>query len=488
METLCRLSYRGKPDKDTRVRRPKKIHVRPEGYGDDVAADSGPMRGKARAASAPLGARGGAALSAAQARRIFLHAQGLSRARPARRVGARQFAEYLERQGVLQLDTVNVFARAHYVPLFSRYGPYAMRELDAFLWGNARGHSAHAFEHWGHEASVMPLDLLPAMHMKMRTRSSWQVNTGARLEKERPGLIAAVRDAVEASGPVTAGELEHLAPRERPRGTWWDNSHVKDALEYLFITGDVAVSRTHTFSRTYDSTQRAWGLPGASDGSWGLDPEAARQALFDRALAADGIGTPRDLADHFRLLAPTGMGLPDAMRWAASAVERGLAEWVMVEGWAEPALLAVGDASAEAPQHRPASDPGRATGAALLSPFDPACWYRPRLERMFGMEYRIEIYTPAPQRVYGYYTLPFLLGDQMVGRVDLKADRKAKLLRVEAAWREERAVAGARRRSDAEIARALGAELDLAREWHGLEGIVVAERGNLAAELARALR
>lgn len=444
-----------------------------------MAALSRPTPRPASASPAPL--------SAAQARRIFLDAQGLARSRPGRRVGPRQFTEYLERQGVLQLDTVNVFARAHYMPLFSRYGAYAFRELDQFLWGDARGHSAHAFEHWGHEASVMPLELLPAMHMKMRTTSSWQVSTGARLEKERPGLIAAVRAAVEADGPVTAGELEHLAPRERPRGTWWDNSHVKAALDYLFITGDVAASRLPSFTRTYDDTQRAWGVPGASEGSWGVEPEAARQTLFDRALAACGIGTPRDLADHFRLLSPSGMGLADAARWADSAVERGLAEWVSVEGWPEPAVLAVGEASDEAPRHRAASDPGRATGAALLSPFDPVCWYRPRLQRMFGMDYRIEIYTPAPQRVYGYYTLPFLLGDQIVGRVDLKADRKARLLRVEATWREERAVAGARRRSDAEIARALAAELDLARQWHGLEDVVVAERGNLAAELARAL-
>lgn len=426
-------------------------------------------------------------LSASAARRIFLNAQGLARSRPARRVGTRQFGEYLERQGVLQLDTVNVFARAHHMPVFSRYGAYDIGALDKFLWGDAHGHSAHAFEHWGHEASVMPLDLLSAMHLKMSSHSSWKMATRDRLERERPGLTAAVLAAVEVEGPVTAGQLEHLAPRERPRGTWWDNSHVKDALEYLFITGDVAVSRAGNFTRTYDSTERAWGVPGASTGGWGLEPEAARQLLFDRAIAACGIGTARDLADHFRLLAPTGMLAADAERWAASAVGRGVAQYVAVDGWREPALLAVGERSAESPWHRAAADPGRATGAALLSPFDPVCWYRPRLERMFAVDYRIEIYTPAAKRVYGYYCLLFLLGDQMVARVDLKADRKAKVLRVEAAWSEPLVAPGARRKPDAEVAKALAAELHVARAWHGLEAIVVADRGDLARPLTSVL-
>jgi uncharacterized protein YcaQ len=286
---------------------------------------------------------------------------------------------------------------------------------------------------------------------------------------------------------VTAGELEHLAPRERPRGTWWDNSHVKDALEYLFITGDVAVSRAANFTRTYDSTERAWGVPGATSGKWGLEPDAARQLLFDRALAACGVGTARDLADHFRLLAPTGMIAADAERWATSTVERGFAEWVSVEGWREPALLAVGEANAEAPSHRAAVDPGRATGAALLSPFDPVCWYRPRLERMFAVDYRIEIYTPAAKRVYGYYCLPFLLGDHIAARVDLKADRKAKVLRVESAWTEPSVAPGARRKSDAEVATALASELHAARAWHGLSEIAIADRGDLAPALRSAL-
>ncbi len=425
----------------------------------------------------------GPSLSAAEARRIFLNAQGLARRRPTRRVGERQFREYLARQGVLQLDTVNVFARAHYMPVFSRYGAYATSDLDAYLWGDPDGHSAHCFEHWGHEASVMPLDLLPAMHDRMVGPTPQRIRFREHIENEAPGVIEAVLGAVrDAPGPVPASSLDHLAPSGRGRAGWWDHGAVKWALEYLFFTGRVAATRGKHFTRLYDAPERAWAVPGAGSGAWGLAADDAHQALFDRALAACGIGTPADLADHFRLhLAPRpeehmrGASV-GAAGWADSAVERGLAAWVEVEGWGERALLAAD-----------ATDPGRATGAALLSPFDPVCWYRERLLRMFGMHYRIEIYTPEPKREFGYYTLPFLLGDQIVGRFDLKADRKAGRLLVRASWREDRAVAGARRRSDAEIASALATELRLAASWLGLDDVVVEPRGNLADAVAESV-
>ena len=419
-------------------------------------------------------------LSAAEARRIFLNAQGLARSRPARRVRGPHIANYLESQGVLQLDTVNVLARAHYVPLYSRLGGYPLADADEALWGHAQGHSVHAFEHWGHEASVMPLSLLPAMHHRMVGASNWKARTRERLDAERPGLIDEVLGRVEAEGPVVARDLEHLAPREGVRGTWWDRSHVKDALELLFITGEVAASRGAHFARTYDSTERAWGVPRASAGAWGLPAADAQQQLFDRALAACGIGTTRDLADHFRLVSPAGTGAAAREVWAASAVERGLAEWVDVEGWEDSALLAVGEASGDAPWHRAAADPGRATAVTLLSPFDPVAWFRTRHARMFGVDYRNEIYTPAPKRVYGYYCLPFLMGDQVVGRVDLKADRKGGVLRVEAAWRENGTAPGARRRSDAAVAQALATELWSVAAWLGLGNVEVAPRGNTA--------
>lgn len=411
------------------------------------------------------------ALSAAAARRIFLDAQGLARRRSPGRIGEQQFAAYVERQGVVQLDSVNVLARAHYLPFFSRYGAYDRALLDTFLWGAPDGHSAHAIEHWAHEASVTPISLLPAMHVKMTDKGAWASRSEARLENSYPGLIAQVREAVEATGPYTATELEHLSPRQRARGQWWDQSHVKWALEHLFITGKVAASRRGHFRRTYDATTRGWGIEAADRGDWGLDPASACQALFDHAIAAVGIGTPKDVADHFRLKPGTAPAL------AADAVARGRAIWVGVQGWKEPALLAAG-----------ATDPGHATGIALLSPFDPVCWYRPRLERMFAFEYRIEIYTPAAKRRYGYYTLPLLMGDQIVGRFDLKADRTAGVLRVLASWREEGTVPGVRRRSDSEVAQAATGELRLMAKWLGLESVQVALHGNLAAAVEASTR
>ena len=436
-------------------------------------------------------------LSAAQARRIFLDAQLLARRRPSRRARARDFAEYLRIQGVLQLDTVNVLARAHYLPLWSRFGPYPLADLDAFLWGAPDGHSPHAFEHWGHEASVMPLDVLPLMHHRMRQSTIWKARRRASLEAERPGLIDQVRSLVETSGPVVGADVEHLAPREGPKGPWWDPSHTKDALELLFITGAVAASRGRHFSRTYDACERAWGAVAADAPAesgepahpWGQPAAQAHQALFDRALSACGIGTVKDLCDHFRLPYQAGTRTPDVaggQAWAASAVERGLARWIDVEGWREPALLAVAEPDEEAPWRRVARDPGRATGAALLSPFDPVCWFRPRLLRMFGMDYRIEIYTPEPKRLYGYYCLPLLVGDQIPARFDLKADRRSGALLVQSSWREPRTAPGARRLSDDRIAAAAGAELASVAQWLGLEQIVVAPVGDLAPAVAAA--
>ena len=414
-------------------------------------------------------------LSAAAARRTFLHAQSLTSRRPQRRPRDADFAAYLDKQGVLQLDSVNVFARAHYMPLFSRLGPYDMTALDTFLWGPPDGHGAHGFEHWGHEATVMPLDLVAPMLARVRRDTDWSTWSRNKLETERPGLLADVLAAVNDNGPLTGADLEHLAPREGPKGSWWDYSHVKLALEYLFVRGEIAGSRRGNFQRTYDSLERGWGHAAAVAPP--LTLAEARQAFFDRAIPAVGIGTTRDIADHFRLLSPKSLTAAQLPPFADSAVERGLASWVNVEGWGEPALLATG-----------AVDPGRATARALLSPFDPVCWFRPRLERMFGVEYRIEIYTPEPKRIYGYYCLMFLLGDQIVARVDLKSDRKAGRLVAAATWREPVIAPGARRRPDAEIATALAAELRLAAEWQGLTEVTVAAVGTLASALADALR
>lgn len=405
-------------------------------------------------------------LTAAEARRIFLHAQGLARRRPTGRVDARQFRKYLERQGVLQLDSVNVLARAHYMPIYSRFGSYDQAGLDSYLWA-----SNETFEYWGHEASVMPLELLPALkHRFEEYEARWAKYFAKHPKARRPELLEAVERAVGENGPLTPADLAHLEEDTgRKRGSWWDWSETKQALEYLFFTGRVAVAARNNFQRLYGAPHEAWGEAHLRPA---LSRRDAQRQLFDHALRANWIGTVADLADHFRIRL-----LSEAKPLAESAVERGLARWVEVEGWKQPALLAT-----------QAEDPGRATGAALLSPFDPAVWFRDRLERMFGMEYRIEIYTPAPKRKYGYYTLPFMLGDQMVGRVDLKADRKSRQLLVQAAWAEETPAPGAKRRTDTEVAGALARELRLMAQWLGLGDVVVKPVGTLAPALADAVQ
>lgn len=400
-------------------------------------------------------------LSAAQARRIFLNAQGVASRRPNRKVGEKQFRAYLQRQGIVQLDSVNVLARAHYMPIYSRLGPYDQAALDSYLWS-----SGEAFEHWGHEASVMPIDLLPALRHRMSDFDSrWGSYVKDRVEQRAAGLIRQVEELVEAQGPITAADLTHLDPEAgRKRGSWWDASLTKEVLEYLFFSGRAATGGRPNFQRLYDAPARVWRdhhhLPA-------LALQEARQRLFDQALTATWIGTPGDIADHYRIKKTPAKAL------AASVVERGLARWVEVEGWGERALLATD-----------AVDPGRATGAALLSPFDPLCWYRDRLVRMFGMHYRIEIYTPAAKRQYGYYALPFLLGDQMVARVDLKADRKASALLVQGAWLEETPAPGGRWRTPTQVAMALTHELRLLASWQNLDDVVVKPAGTLAADLA----
>ena len=402
-------------------------------------------------------------LSAAQARRIFLHAQGLSRKRSSRRVGTKQFRAYLERQGVLQLDSVNVLARAHYLPLFSRHGVYERAALDDYLWS-----SGETFEHWGHEATVMPLRLLPLLRHRMDEQEHRWSQHIHKLQAQKPGLVAAVEQAVHENGPLTAADLDHLEPTERTkRGSWWDLSDTKKVLEYLFFTGRAAVAGRPNFQRLYGSPAQVWGTATAGAP---LAAEDARQQLFDQAISASGIGTVADFADHFRFKKTPAQG------YAKSAVARGLAEWVRVEGWKQPALLA-----------KDAHEPGRTTGAALLSPFDPAVWFRDRLSRMFGMHYRIEIYTPAPKRIYGYYTLPFLLGDQMVARVDLKADRKTGKLLSKAAWLEEQPAPGGRGKGAEEIAAALALELRLMAQWLELDEVISEPLGTLTPALQEAL-
>ncbi len=395
-------------------------------------------------------------LSVGQARRLAIDAQGLSGARPTVTPDRRHLRRVLKHTGLLQIDSVNVLARAHYLPAFSRLGPYDPALVDRMAFTHRE-----LFEYWGHEAALLPVELHPLMRWRMayweRRLTSWA--RLAKVVKERPGYVEWVYDEVVQRGPVSAGEVAE----DQKRGTeeWgWNWTDAKTALEYLFFVGRVTTAARRNFERLYDLPERV--LPERILALPTPDEHDAQRELLLLAARLHGIGTLGDLADYFRIKNP------QARPRVAELVEDGRLEAVEVRGWTQPAYTVPG-----------AIVPRRKSGGSLLVPFDPLIWERDRTERLFGFRYRIEIYVPAHKRVHGYYVLPFLLGDALVARVDLKADRAAGVLRVQAAWREPEA--------PGHTAEALATELSLVAQWLGLDGIVVEPRGDLAADLARAL-
>ncbi|MGY1743182.1 MULTISPECIES: winged helix-turn-helix domain-containing protein [unclassified Blastococcus] len=391
-------------------------------------------------------------LPAPLARRIALAAQGFAAPRPTGPVDSRGLRRVTGRLGVVQIDSVNVLSRSHYLPYFSRLGAYPRAALDDFT---DRRHEV--FEYWAHEASYLPVRLHPHLRWRMAAAEEHAWGNMVRLQRERPGYVAEVLDRVRAQGPTRAGELLETR-RERP-GTMWNWHPAKVALEWLFFTGVLtARSRTAGFERVYDLTERV--LPPAVVRAPTPDPADAVRELVRTAARALGVATERDLRDYFRLRPPA------ARRAIEELTEAGELLPVAVDGWSAPAWL---DPAARRPRWIRAR--------ALLSPFDSLVWERPRVERLFGFRYRLEIYTPAAQRVHGYYVLPFLLGDRLVARADLKADRRAGALLVQAVHGEE----GVDR---AEVAAELAAELRLMAGWLQLDRVVVAGAGDLAPDLA----
>ncbi len=393
-------------------------------------------------------------LSLPQARRIALAAQGFLDARPGGLVDRRHLRRALGRLQLLQMDSVNVLQRAHYLPLYSRLGPYPTELLDRAAYRRPRD----LFEYWGHEASLLPVALHPYLRWRMQRDHNWGGVT--RLAKERPKLIDWVRDEVLVNGPLTAAEVEADAPRRA--GNWgWNWSDAKIALEWLFWRGDVLVSRRNgAFARVYDAPERV--LPQAVLDAPTPAPADAFRELVRRSAAALGVATEPELRDYFRLpVAGTRVAIPEL-------VEAGELIPVTVEGWRVPAYL-----------HHEARLPRWVRAVTLLSPFDPVVWNRDRAQRLFEFLYRIEIYTPAAQRTFGYYVLPFLLGDRLVARVDLKADRSTATLLVPAAWGEPNA--------PPQTAAALAAELHRLAGWLGLERVAAPVRGDLAAALGAEL-
>jgi len=399
-------------------------------------------------------------LSAAAARRIALAAQGFADPRPTGRVDARHIRRVLDRVGLLQLDSVNVFCRSHYLPVFSRLGPYPREALDKLTAHTAGPVRRELFEYWGHEASLLPIELQPYLRWRMDRADEEAWGNVARMARDFPTLIDDTFDLVTRQGPIRAGDTGIPRPEPRP-GHMWNWHDGKVALEYLFWSGRVTAARRVNFERYYDLPERV--LPAEILGTSTPSVEVAQRELVRIAARAYGVATEPDLGDYFRL--PRA----ESKLRVADLVAAGELRPVTVEGWKAPAYLW--------PEAR---RPRRVDARALLTPFDSLIWFRDRAERLFGFWYRIEIYTPAAKRVHGYYVLPFLLGDSLVARVDLKSDRQAGVLRVQGAFAEPEV-------DVMHVADQLAEELAVTAKWLELDGVVVGERGDLAAPLSHAV-
>ncbi|BCH32024.1 hypothetical protein MesoLjLc_39540 [Mesorhizobium sp. L-8-10] len=394
-------------------------------------------------------------LSLAMARRTALAAQGFGERRPAGPIDRRHLKRFLAHNGLLQMDSVNVLVRAHYMPLYSRLGAYPLGLID----DNARGRKRMMFEYWAHEASLLPIELQPLMRWRMERAARGERVYGGlvRYGRERADYIDGIHKEIVARGPVAASDFDG----QRGQGGWWGWSEAKHALEWLFWTGRVTTAeRRASFERVYDVPERV--LPAAVLAQPTPSAEDAVRELLRVSARALGIATATDLRDYFRLPPE------DVKARLPELVEAGDLLPVKVDGWSQQAFL-----------HREARMPRRIEAQALLSPFDPVVWERSRAERLFGFRYRIEIYTPVHKRVHGYYVLPFLLGDTIAARVDLKADRQEGVLKVAAAHREEQA--------GAHVAEALATELRGMAGWLGLAKVEVLPSGDLAPELAAAV-
>lgn len=394
-------------------------------------------------------------ISLSEARRIALTAQGFADRRSSGRPDRRALRRVLAHTGLLQMDSVNVLVRAHYMPAFSRLGPYPSAVLDAMAYSAPR----ELFEYWGHEASLLPVKAHPLLRWRMARAAVVSWGRMRRLAAERRDFVESVLDQVRERGPLGAGDLAGEQPRRS--GPWWDWHDAKVALEWLFWAGRLTTARRRGFERLYDLPERV--LPADILAAPTPEPADAQRELVRIAARAMGVATEQDLRDYFRLRPE------EARPRLTELVESGELLPVTVEGWRAAAYL-----------HREARLPRRVAPRALLAPFDPLIWERSRTERLFEVRYRVEIYVPAPKRVHGYYVLPFLLGEELAGRVDLKADRRTGALRVLAAHAE----AG---RAAAPVAAELAGELRAMAGWLGLETVLVHATGDLAPALQAAV-
>lgn len=401
-------------------------------------------------------------IGSATARRTALAAQGFADPRPAGPVTRRHLLRVLGRIWLLQLDSVTVLARAHYLPMLSRLGPYPRELLDGAAWAPTARCPRLLVECWAHEASLVPVPDWPLLRSGAKKPGWW--HRYGELAARAPELVSAVLDMVKERGPVSAGILEQElggGGRAAP-GSWWNRTDTKRICEWLFGIGELTTGTRRGFERLYDLPERV--LPAEVLGRR-IDAEQGARELISRAGAALGVATEPDLRDYYRLR-------PERSKQAvAELVETGELEPVLVRGW--PAL---------AYRHRDARTPARISGAALLCPFDPLIWDRARTERLFGFRYRIEIYVPEQRRSHGYYVFPFLLDGELVARVDLKADRAAGVLRVPGAFTEPRIA------DTSQVVAELAGALREMAGWLELDGIAVGQRGDLVAALGAATK
>jgi uncharacterized protein YcaQ len=399
-------------------------------------------------------------LSVKEARRIALAAQGLStRRKPLKRPDGRHLDQVIDRLSVLQIDSVNVLERSHYLPLFSRLGPYRKDLLHQAAYGSDS--RRRLFEYWGHEASLLPVPCQPLFRWRMdraaRFEGIWK--GVSRFAREQGPQIEEIFRQITDRGPLGVSDLADDDKRTSP---WWGWKDTKIALEWLFWTGRVTAAGRRNFERLYDLPERVFPVEVLNQAT--PEESDAQRQLVRIAAGALGVATERDLRDYFRLPAAASKAR------VAELVDAGELIPVTVEGWTHQAYL-----------HPESALPARATGCALLSPFDNLIWERSRTERLFDFRFRLEIYTPAPKRIHGYYVLPFLLGDRPVARVDLKANRQTGMLEVRAAHAEPGADTG-------HVAEALATELQALAVWQALSAITCGRRGDLSRDLGQALK
>lgn len=351
-------------------------------------------------------------LELSQARRIALAAQGFSARHPKAAISRPHLARTLRQLGLFQIDSVNIVARAHYMPLFSRTGSYDTALIDQAIVKKP----SLGFEYWAHEASLLPVKTQPFLRWRMaKAQEGHGIYKGlADFGRERRAFINQVLAEVERRGPVTAADIDG----HRGTSGWWGWSEAKRALEWLFWAGLITThSRGTNFERRYDIPERV--LPAGIIALPTPTPHEAQRQLLEIAARALGVATRSDLRDYFRL------SQNDTYPRIDELIEEGVLQPVEVSGWPQTAYL-----------HREAKLPKQIKANALLAPFDPLVWERSRTERLFDFRYRLEIYTPAHKRVHGYYVFPFLLDERIVARVDLKADRKTGVLRILGAFDE----------------------------------------------------